>query len=63
MRLSLVADTESLLAFLRELDVGPFAFAVRALSVSHPDPAAKLDRLNVELVLETYAVRRVEMSQ
>lgn len=63
MRLSLVADTESLLVFLRELEVGPFIFAVRALSVSHPDPAAQFDRLNVELVLETYAVRRSEASQ
>lgn len=59
-RMSLVTDTQGLLAFLRELAVGPRLLPVRSIAIAQSNPAAAAsepERLTVELVIESYAVR------
>lgn len=60
LHLALAADLRTLLAFLREVAVGPRMLPVRSLSIAQPDPSAREgrpERLAVELVLEAYAVQ------
>lgn len=52
VRIDATSDVRGLTNLLTRLERGPMLLVVRALSITHPEPNAEMEALNVELTVE-----------